>query len=81
MLDPKALVGVIAPLSNYLLTVSQPVSQTDHYLMKAFLRMVLFFNSEVSLLLCPHTRSSPTPKPCSRSSHRTSPSSPATSPT
>ena len=53
MLDPKALVGIIAPLSNYLLTVSQPVSQTDHYLMKAFLRMVLFFNSEVSLLLSP----------------------------
>ena len=81
VLNPKDLTNSIIPLSEYFLTVSSSVKQTDHYLMKAFLRMVLFFNNEVRQPRRLHRRSCPTPRSCWRSCRRISRCSARTSPT
>lgn len=44
----ERLKPLIVPLTDYLLNVTMPLKQTDHYLMKTFLRIVLFMNVEVA---------------------------------
>lgn len=46
-IQPASLVSVILPLTNYLLNVTLPIKQTDHYLIKTFLRVILFMNDNV----------------------------------
>ena len=47
VITPSQLEPLIVPLTNYLLTVSMPLKQTDHYLIKTYLRIVLFMNEHV----------------------------------
>lgn len=47
VLAASQLEPLIIPLTNYLLNVSMPLKQTDHYLIKTYLRIVLFMNEKV----------------------------------
>ena len=47
VLVPSHLESFIIPLTDYLLNVSMPLKQTDHFLIKTYLRIVLFMNEKV----------------------------------
>ena len=40
---------VIFPLAEYLLDIKLPIKQTDHYLIRLFLRIILFMNTQVTV--------------------------------